>query len=706
MDIIIASARRRASVLEAPVKQRRRCACIPVIVCLIAIAVLLGLTAASASASSTIELVGESSSRTIPLEVAASPAAGSLRGSLLLTLRNTSSTPQRVVILLAGDRLPGLRLLQRTVLPAQALKQVAVPVRLPPGSEPDVLEGSLIVEAARSRQSRPVEQFTLRVSGTLRPIGDVRFAPSTAIVQVTRWCIVLPCNTTDGGEVQLYGIGVGQLMEQLAAAGKKAVGTVLHAGSKTLPVELSELRAVPQRPGTATAHLKLLSKPSAGNYTGSLALAPLLTQSPSLPIEVHSRYWVVWTVLIILLGVVLAGILYQQLGLWRRKQLLRRLLQEAVDSEYCPRHGENQVAEAPEGRLIRPLEIKCPLHEDPNWNYNTELDTSRSIYTAIRWARNDTDIDEAQTAAVTLVHGIKSWLLMLTEVQTLWTLSHEAREKQGEWDQMRTASDSRLLLLRARHARLDGVGDASQLLVSVPQQAGWHRAVAEAWDLRARLIEAGGDTRQQAEQVVLSPVANPGKSIVMRDEDEQQQLELELEDLYGRLLTLRATPNALDVHLAMIAHAESELQAESLRNDLSSLESGASLAPAKLAASRALLTLSAAPAADVEPAAAAVPAPAAPAPEPATPETVGSNPKQLLFRLKLLDLAVSAVILLIVSLIYTTTVYGETWGSTSDWATAFGAGFGGQVTGKWALLPIYRSLRLRSTKAAESESGS
>jgi len=684
---------------------------------------LLACWATVANAEPVVSLVGESTPRTIPLDVTSTPTAGSLHGTVLLALRNSSSTPQRVVVLLASDSLPKLITLQHTLLPAGALEQIPVPVQLPSGTEPEALNGTLIVEASQSARSRPTEQFALPVSGTLRPLGDVRFAPGTAIVQVTRWCLFFPCNTTGGGEIKLYGTGVGQLIKQLAGARTKGVSTVLHAGSKKVAVELSGLHPDPEHPDSATAHLTLLSKPSAGNYTGSLALEPLLTESPSLPIEVHSRYMVAWPVLIIVFGIASAGILYQQLGLWRRKRLLRGLLEEAVDREYCPRHSENQVVEAPEGRLIRPLKIACPLREDSDWNYDTELDSSRSIYTAIRWARNDADLDEAQTAAVTLVRGIKRWLLLLTEVQALWMLSNEPRERQGEWDQTRTASDSRLVLLKARHAQLDSGNEATKLLISVPQQDAWHRAVAEAWDLRERLISTGGATQPDAEAVVLTPVANPPTSIVTRSEEEQENLELTLEGLYGQLLKLRETSNtdaATDeVHLATIADAENELQAESLRNDLSSLESGALLAPARLAASRALLTPSDTPADDIEPAVdiapaaavadvvapAAVAGPAAPAHAPVAPRaSTRSRSKQLLLWFKLLDLMASGVILLIVSLIYTSTVYGENWGSITDWATAFGAGFGGQVTGKWALLPIYRSLRLRTSSTTEAES--
>jgi hypothetical protein len=68
-----------------------------------------------------------------------------------------------------------------------------------------------------------------------------------------------------------------------------------------------------------------------------------------------------------------------------------------------------------------------------------------------------------------------------------------------------------------------------------------------------------------------------------------------------------------------------------------------------------------------------------------------------LTRLQRTDALLSLVVVLLSSILYSATAYNATWGSLVDWATAFGAGFTGQVVIKWALLPIYRSVRLRAT---------
>ncbi|MGB0096341.1 MAG: hypothetical protein WBP81_27860 [Solirubrobacteraceae bacterium] len=48
---------------------------------------------------------------------------------------------------------------------------------------------------------------------------------------------------------------------------------------------------------------------------------------------------------------------------------------------------------------------------------------------------------------------------------------------------------------------------------------------------------------------------------------------------------------------------------------------------------------------------------------------------------------------------YSATVYTTTWGTIADFATAFTAGFAGQVTVKWGVLPIFRSIRYHPAAA-------
>jgi hypothetical protein len=698
-----------------------------------AIAVLLGAmlfgvvllcSGASAQAAS-IELIGGTEARSIPLTVHAASAANGahnpvLAGTLELTLRNSAKQQQSVSILLAGDVLPGPTTLGRVTLGPGAVRQVAASVTLPAGREPDALDGTVLVEAQASGQPRAIPQLSLPVTATIAPIGDVRFAPNPSVVQVTRWCLALfPCNTTRGGTVELSGSGVPSLLAALAAAGNPPLATKLRSGVNTLDVELTDLQADPDHAGTATAKLLLGAKPPAGTFTGTIALSALLPQAPSLSVQVHSRYMFLWAVLCIFLGVLAAGYLYQQLGLSRRKRLLREMMANAINGEYCPRHSENEI-DGPRGpaTLIWEPEIDCPLIDNRDWTYYTDLNTPANIYTAVYWARNDADLDEAQAAAVTVVRAVKTWLLAITDVRGLWELAEEARPQQERWDSTKTAWDSRLLLSKARRTPPDPASCAA-LLAKVKQQTSWHRALAEAWDVRAKLIQLGGDIGEAAMEVDLAQLAAEAKPILTRDDDEQDELELKLEEMRGKLITLvaqsNADPSTHEVTVAPPLESEREAVSERLRGEIASLTGPTDLTFALMQAGRAIIPTDG----EAEPPAAAAAAAAAAgggkAPADSPPARDRRQPTRdrrppappttnvrygLARRLRLLDLFMSAAILLAISLLYAVTIYGPAWGSIADWASAFGAGFGGQVTVKWALLPIYRSLRLRAPAAA------
>lgn len=676
------------------------------------VALLVGAVLACApatAAASSIELVGGTEARSIPLTVhAASSVAGArnpvLAGTLELTLRNSAEQPQTMTILLAGDALPGPTQLARVTMGPGSVRQVAMTVTLPAGREPDALDGTILVEAQAPGEHRAALQLSVPVTAAIAPIGDVRFAPNPMVIQVTRWCLaIFPCNTTRGGTVELSGSGVPSLLAALAVAGKPPLATKLRSGVNTLDVELTDLRADPARPGTATAKLLLGAKPPAGTFTGTIALSSLLPQAPSLSVQVHSRYMFMWAALCILLGVLAAGYLYQQLGLSRRKRLLREMMANAINGEYCPRRSENEI-DGPRGpaTLIWEPEMDCPLTDNREWTYYTELNTPANIYTAVYWARNDADLDEAQAAAVSVVRAVKTWLLAITDVRALWELAEERRPQQEKWDSTKTAWDSRLLLSKARHTPPDPTSCAV-LLAKVKQQTSWHRTLAEVWDVRAKLIQLGGEVGEAAMEVDLVKLSSEAKPILIRDDDEQDEFELKLEEMRGELIKLVSRSNAdsstAEVKVTPLPESESEAVSERLRGEIASLTGPTNLTFALMQASRAIIPADG----EAERLAVGVEAPApqppAPARRPSAPPTANAR-SGLLRRLQLLDLLMSAAILLATSLLYAVTIYGPAWGSIADWASAFGAGFAGQVTVKWALLPIYRSLRLRAPTAA------
>jgi hypothetical protein len=672
--------------------------------------------APSAAAQAPIELVGGTGERTVALTVQPAPRGGTgrvLAGTVLVTARNTSASREVVQVRLS-DSVPGTPVLVRQTIPAGAIRQIPVTIQLPSGREPGELDGTLLIESTAPGAHLAVPAASVPVTAVIAPIGDVRFAPNPTVVQVTRWCLVVfACNTTKGGTVELSGAGVPRLLAVLKAAGSPALSTKLRSGSNTLDAELTHLQSDPERPGRATAQLVLGTKPKPGTFTGSIALSSLLAQAPSLEIQVHSRYMFAWAALAILLGVLVAGYLYQQLGLSRRKRVLRELMDNTINGEYCSHRSENSVDGGEDGAtLIWDPEIQCPLRDNPAWNYYTELDTPENIYTAIYWARNAADLDEAQTAALTVVRAVKMWLFALSAVRDLWEASQGPSLGREHWLQSAAAHDTALLLRKARHVPADSAACAA-LVTAAKRQTLWQEALAEAWDLRETLIEGGGNTANAAGNINLLPLIENAKPALSRDDDEQDKLELELEAIRSQLVELAeqtheqaATPN---VEIPIPSEPEREVVSERLRNELIALAVPDRLDFARIQALRAVAPAGAsdehgqAPAAELAGANAGANAAPAQVPSrasrPSPPSSVTSR-SGIVRRLALVDLMLSFAILVATAVLYAVTVYGPSWGSAADWASAFGAGFLGQVTVQWALLPMYRSMRLRTGGAA------
>ena len=710
-------------------------------VMLLAVLVLLVAPAcvSAAANSSSLELLGGSGTRAISLApvVVRSPASAAhrfvvLRAAVHLAVRNLTAKRLPVRVIYTAQGASTVHVAARATIGRDRVGELTVSFEVPASASPDSLDGTLDVETGGRA---PTEQFSVPVSGQLQQFGDVRFSPATGVVRVTRGCVVFACNTSNGGVIRIIGGGVGHLLAYLKAAGVMSLHGRLYRGSNFIDATLGHLRADPTEPGTATASLTFDSKPGPCVYKGTVAVSTLVAGAPALNVEVHSRYWFPWAILAIFVGVLLAGLVYQQLGLWQRKRLLKGALTDVVDKDYGPNRADNDVP-APDGNLIQRLNIDCPLELNRDWNYWDDLDSAKNIYTAIVWARNDADLDEAQTAALSLIRDVKSWLLALTAVRGLWELARSPREQPNDWRRTNVFRDSELLLIRARRTPGNALL-SSNLMPLVEQQTAWHRAFAQAWDLRSELLQAGGDAATEAGSIDLVGLDQHATPVATRTSDDQNALDLGLTELFQNLVDIRRR-HAPQLPIPIVSTAREQETAER-RAQLDAFESSArpdlALANFRVAAITALapvtlavgdITDDAAPARgeneDHAPDHPPVPlvsqrnAANVAQPQPADPAGVRARLARAARRsntlkvIRLLDLLVSVAVLLVTSILYAATIYGDAWGTVGDFGTAFGAGFLGQVTIKWAVLPIYRSIRLRpiatqSTDGAANSSG-
>lgn len=675
----------------------------------------MGVARANSSGAS-LELVGGEAPRTLQLSLervhVGTASKLVLRGELYLGLRNVSKTARRVRLRYARNNRRAIVIVRHIRLAPGALRQVAVPFVLPATLQPATLDGNLIVEAsAVDPQSHPGnDPLVVSVKAMVHPIGEIRFTPTTAVVQVTRGCVLVSCNEIAGGAVQLEGAGVGLLLAQLAAVGQTSLTGRVQDGPHVIGVELSKLKLEDARPGTASAELSLTSAPQPGKYSGSIPLSSLIANSPSLPIEVRSHVWFIWEFLLVAAGVFAGGYIYRSLGLRRRRLIQQRLLADAV-SEYCDERSRNTVNQPAAGtELIRELEsVSCPgpLEENPEWDY-ADLVKACDVYAAMKWARNDADLDVTEGAAFAIVRGIKGWLLALNQVRGLWDLAREPRQQQTEWDSTKVAQDTRFILIKAQHASPDGT-NSTPLLEQVRQQTEWHRSFAEAWDLCKHLVEAGGRTAHSVgqERERLDELAEHATPIASRTLDQQYQLYLELETIQSRLMALRELSNkdtlTTEVELAPLSVSRLELRADALRLELGSLQSNRPAEFAQAAAAAGGALIAARPVAEELDVAHRAATPSATIAAPSQGKSALRPRARLLRRLKFWDTVTSLAIVLVVTLLYSPTVYSDTWGTLADIATAFAAGFSGQVVVKWGLLPAYRSLMLGASQKSRGE---
>jgi hypothetical protein len=344
-----------------------------------------------------------------------------------------------------------------------------------------------------------------------------------------------------------------------------------------------------------------------------------------------------------------------------------------------------------------------------------------SIVAAARWARNDDDLAEATDAAKQFITRIDLWR---RNVDALVALVTELRRggKRTALDRTKVGDSARALVDEIVSDGLDQLEDL-ELMGRLALETQWYREFSETWELREALVAAGGEIAAQADAVNLAALAKRAGRFSRRSPEEQESLRRSLARRSKRLEDLRRQsnndPTTPEIDAVTVPRPPTEAEAR-----ISSLPSASDRLFEKdpdlgltLAAASAGPALDPPPGwEDGSPVQARTPALR---PATATDEVLSrtgrvrtsirmrlrSLPRRirdgylrskLLWRLRLTDLFVSGAVLLASSIVYTATVYNDEWGSLTDWITAFGAGFVGNVAVQWGLLPIFQTIRLRA----------
>ncbi len=567
-------------------------------------------------------------------------------------------------------------------IPAHSVSTLRLRVRLSDVSSPESLSGAVELQAYTIGGARKAGEVAVPVTARVQALGDVRFDPTTVVIRLSKACAVFSCGTSSAA-VQLYGAGVGRLIATTTAS-TRILGTLSHE-DRSLSVALEGIKGDPNRVDAATARVTLVGHgvPRVGKYTGVLAISHLLADSPSVKVEVDSRVWELWAVLLVAGGVLLAGLVFQVLPLWRRRRSVRKAVSGRAEELHrtlggLPEALRHSAVGIAVGRAAE-------LHDDktlPNYLRLSAEDPS-SILTAARWARNQEEMAEVVKVAGEFVTISDLWAVALEQLEKLDAkLASLDSENPPGWSASPEAEEAR----KARDAALSG--SPRDLLTT---SLGRYLALVEAWELKRTLVDVlPASDAHLARDIDFSEQSRA--PYIELDRSYQRVLDASLGNAIDRLEALRGKASDSAV-LGRIDSVPEPLPATILEPAAESM-----VADPYLVVSMAAQQTAPSPTGDASAVGAGPAVPAASSLAEATRYGAAHAVKPSLGAL--LDVRVSSWlvtfgVVIVTSLAYTATIYNNTCGTFDDLVGALGAGFIGRVTLNWALLPIFDSVVLR-----------
>jgi hypothetical protein len=498
-------------------------------------------------------------------------------------------------------------------VPVPAPPAPAPPTQAPPAPAPDAKPAPLIVPVAGSFVS---------------PAG-VSVEPTSLQMQITKF---LP-GLADGKTVRV---------ELRGAAARTLIGrsTVLD-GSAHL-----------QGPdGGADVHwtvddgelgVEVEGEPDPGTYKGTLPLfADAADQNVELTIQSH--HWWFWPFLVVLLGSLVGGLLPLLARRARRRSLLLEELEEVLRG-YFKQRGDR--SEAPVSYSID--DYLGPVDEpwkEVRYFAVPESLGAPGLFSKIRFAANDEDLDEAAKWARELEDKVRTWTAIERQAfvldQVLTRQPPPLADRQ--WHDLKLVRDSEIVLAEA-HEPPASADAADKLAARIADQRQWHTAVLETWTKLSALSGSSPRSRD-----LIARLAGIAPSCGAGDPDtaapptaatraELHRLRRDIDQAvaeHRRFLTLGRTDALAQTFARGIF--DQVLDRSSLKLDI----------PARIRAIRRA------------------------------------------------DAALTALTALAAVAGYILLKYDGDYGTGKDYAAAFLVGFGAEAVVKWAGMPIFESLRTR-----------
>jgi hypothetical protein len=495
----------------------------------------------------------------------------------------------------------------------------------------------------------------LRIDGGGEPVlvelaarpPDVRFDPAQVNLDISQACWVVGGTCGDTAEVVIRGRDAVTWWRRYRGPLGSAI---LHnAGGGQVPVRLRDPEL---RDGTVRVTVDAADWAEAGRYRGGIPLEATGLSGPQLRLDGDVRWSLATAVLVVFSGAVLGGFFLRRFEIRRRRSLLKIELRSAL--------GRYDDARKQSGARVYGFELDPLLEPRAHDRRATVPYPGTRGVSALLWdidtASDDTDFEKERARTHAVIAAVERWLTLEPVARETAHLLEDApppTRENADFSHCRAYRDLAWLRLAATTPPDDDRA-CEQLVASLAEQGLIVSKAKVAWSLLAELERRRGWTVEQAKlirELDLVGLEQRFPAFGERSVAQTNELRVELDDAIRRLNRLQGDrpPAAGDEAVAQATRIEQELAATKenpgISRELPEVKSwrlGLSAAFNRLAFrslfwtfARALVTVAA----------------------------------------------------------YTIAIYSPTWGSVTDFASAFTAGFLTETLVNWALLPAFRSIK-------------
>jgi hypothetical protein len=594
----------------------------------------------------------------------APPEHGAREGSFTLLLRNTAAVALQPRVTLDPEGvLPVLRLhlFSRAKgavwirsagrvprIQPHGVGRVAVLVRLPAGGVPSGLDGTLVIRPIDAKRKPVRRATTIPFAATGLRLTDVEPVPGTIVLNPTG---ALPGGRLASGTeaaFELRGLDASTLLGS-GLIGRRAL--LRSSDGHTISVDVVTTRSG----GELRPVVKLIGRAEAGTYTGSIPLSGG-SETPAISVTVKARDAIYWALAAVVLGTLLGGLLPLLGKRARRRNILRARLQGILLEYFSADSVDSEM---------RWLDLSAKIGSDrvpwtsTEWFAEPSLHGAAGLFSELRWAQSESDLNEAGEAIEELIAQIARWLLFQAKVSLLAQLADsEAKMPEIEgrkWSESATMRESEALRQSVILAPPPEEAVAAKLKL-LAEQAYWHAELASEWKLLAEAWDKLGPIRSI--QLVQGMLTAPSPA------SQAETSPASLTALYEELGRLR---KRVDLAVSPLGGKAPGRREQALTETTPRLGLKlrfatwlAGLWPRfQTWATRALLR---------------------------------AQPARIMAAVRRQDLMLSTIAALGAALVYVLQIYTSSWGSLIDYLSAIAAGFGAQVIVRWAALPIFESL--------------